>query len=70
MTKQAEKEKPKSGPGSLSILTKKARRMNDTTKKDKWWIYLIFLFIGIISLFTGFFIGRIPLFGIVLKYDT
>ncbi|KAF5425902.1 hypothetical protein C5S42_09205 [Candidatus Methanomarinus sp.] len=31
--------------------------MNSTTNKEKWWIYLIFLFVGIISLFTGFFIG-------------
>jgi hypothetical protein len=38
------------------------RRMNDTTKKDKWWIYLIFFLIGLVSLFTGFFIGRFPLF--------
>jgi len=36
--------------------------MNGTRKKDKWWIDLIFLFVGIISLFTGFFIGRFPLF--------
>ena len=32
--------------------------MNSTTNKEKWWIYLIFLFVGIISLFTGFFIGN------------
>ncbi len=31
--------------------------MNSTTNKEKWWIYLIFLFIGIISLFIGFFVG-------------
>ena len=31
---------------------------NNTTNKEKWWIYLIFLFVGIISLFTGFFIGN------------
>ena len=36
--------------------------MNSTTNKDKWWIYLIFLFVGIISLFSGLFIGQIPLF--------
>jgi hypothetical protein len=36
--------------------------MNSTTNKEKWWIYLIFLFVGIISLFSGLFIGRIPLF--------
>jgi len=36
--------------------------MNSTTNKEKWWIYLIFLFVGTISLFTGFFIGDIPLF--------
>jgi len=36
--------------------------MNSTTNKEKWWIYLIFLFVGIISLFIGFFIGDIPLF--------
>jgi len=36
--------------------------MNSTTNKEKWWIYLIFFLIGIISLFTGFFIGRFPLF--------
>ncbi len=36
--------------------------MNRTTNKEKWWIYLIFLFVGIISLFTGFLIGSIPLF--------
>jgi len=33
--------------------------MNSTTNKEKWWIYLIFLFVGIISLFTGFFIGNV-----------
>ncbi len=32
--------------------------MNSTTNKEKWWIYLIFLFVGIISLFIGFFIGN------------
>jgi len=32
--------------------------MNSTTNKEKWWINLIFLFVGIISLFTGFFIGN------------
>jgi len=31
--------------------------MNSTTNKEKWWIYLIFLFIGILSLFIGFFVG-------------
>jgi len=31
--------------------------MNSTTNKEKWWIYLIFILVGIISLFTGFFIG-------------
>ena len=36
--------------------------MNSTTNKEKWWIYLIFLFVGIISLFSGLFIGEIPLF--------
>ena len=36
--------------------------MNSTTNKEKWWIYLIFLFVGIISLFSGLFIGDIPLF--------
>ncbi|MCD4843484.1 MAG: hypothetical protein K8R25_03250 [Methanosarcinales archaeon] len=36
--------------------------MNSTTNKEKWWIYLIFLFIGIISLFIGFFVGSNPLF--------
>ncbi|RZN36637.1 MAG: hypothetical protein EF813_06790 [Methanosarcinales archaeon] len=36
--------------------------MNNTTKKEKWWIYLIFLFVGIISVFAGFFIGSFPLF--------
>jgi predicted membrane protein len=32
--------------------------MNSTINKEKWWIYLIFLFVGIISLFIGFFIGN------------
>jgi hypothetical protein len=36
--------------------------MNRTTNKEKWWIYLIFLFIGIISLFIGFFVGGNLLF--------
>ena len=36
--------------------------MNNTTNKEKWWIYLIFFLIGLVSLFTGFFIGRFPLF--------
>jgi hypothetical protein len=36
--------------------------MNSTTNKEKWWIYLIFLFVGIISLFTGLLIGENPLF--------
>ncbi|KAF5418877.1 MAG: hypothetical protein C5S49_01050 [Candidatus Methanogaster sp.] len=31
--------------------------MNSTTNKEKWWIYLIFLFIGILSLFIGFSAG-------------
>ena len=31
--------------------------MNSTTNKEKWWIYLIFLFVGIISLFSGLFIS-------------
>ena len=42
MTKQAEKEKPKSGPGSQSISSKEGIRMNSTIKQNKWWIYLIF----------------------------
>jgi hypothetical protein len=62
MTEQSEKEKPNPGQGNQSISSREVRRMNDTTKKDKWWIYLIFFLIGIVSLFTGFFIGRIPLF--------
>ena len=37
--------------------------MNRTTNKEKWWIYIIFLFIGIISLFIGFFVGNILLDG-------
>lgn len=36
--------------------------MNNTINKEKWWIYLIFFLIGLASLFTGFFIGRFPLF--------
>lgn len=32
--------------------------VTDTISKDKWWIYLIFLFVGIISLFIGFFISN------------
>ena len=31
--------------------------MNSTMNREKWWTYLIFLFIGIISLFIGFFVG-------------
>lgn len=62
MMQQAEKEKPKPGQVSQNISFREVRRMNDTTKQNKWWIYLIFFLIGIISLFTGFFIGRIPLF--------
>jgi hypothetical protein len=41
--------------------------MNSTTNKEKWWIYLIFLFVGIISIFNGVSIGQISLFyGVLL----
>src|SRR5665809_87733 len=40
------------------VAKKEDETMNSTTNKEKWWIYLIFLFVGIISLFIGFFIGN------------
>jgi len=59
MTKQAEKDKTKPGPGSQSISSKEGIRMNDTTKQNKWWIYLIFFLIGIVSFIISVVLGNI-----------
>ena len=40
--------------------------MDGTTNNDKWWIYLIFVFVGIISLFIGMSLNS-GLFGILLS---
>jgi len=41
--------------------------MDGTIKQNKWWIYWICLFVGIISLFTGLFIGNGLLDGGILE---
>ena len=58
MNNSTEKEKPKPGQGSQIISSKEVRRMNGTTKQNKWWIYLIFFLIGIVSFIISFFLGR------------
>lgn len=40
--------------------------MDSTRNKEKWWIYLIFLFTGIISLFIGILLNS-GVFGILLS---
>ena len=58
MTKQAENDKTKPGQGSQSISSKEVRRMNDTIKQNKWWIYLIFFSIGIVSFIISVVLGN------------
>ena len=59
MTKQAENDKTKPGQGGQSISSKEVRRMNDTIKQNKWWIYLIFFLIGIVSFIISVVLGNI-----------
>ena len=59
MTKQAENDKTKPGQGGQSISSKEVRRMNDTIKQNKWWIYLIFFSIGIVSFIISVVLGNI-----------
>jgi len=58
MNNSTEKEKPKPGQGSQSISSKGVRRMNGTTKQNKWWIYLIFFLIGIVSFNISVVLGN------------
>jgi len=40
--------------------------MNDTTKQNKWWIYLIFFLIGILSYIISFVLGNIFLLPLLI----
>ncbi|KAF5424481.1 MAG: hypothetical protein C5S44_01510 [Candidatus Methanocomedens sp.] len=37
---------------------KEVRRMNNSTKQNKWWIYLIFFSIGIVSFIISVVLGN------------
>ncbi len=59
-------QKPKPGQGNQSISSREVRRMDDITKKDKWWIYLIFFSIGIVSFIISVVLGRIFLLPLLI----
>ncbi|NOR47119.1 MAG: hypothetical protein GQ533_03605 [Methanosarcinaceae archaeon] len=66
MNNSTGKEKLKPGQESQSISSKEVKRMNVATKKDKWWVYLIFFLIGILSFFTSVVSGTLFLLPLLI----